>query len=260
MVEALVGAYLIGGGPSAADALLAYLHLPRPCHCPSPRTTLTPPTGGTGHNAAPWPLRHRACDCWCVYHIQQHEQIDTCHVADHGTRAPIFNSRPRCFLPTRRPSSLGLPPACPCPSGAALYRVREVEGRLGYRFKNQWLAVAALTHPSYPKRQWPSSARALVSVGDYQRLEFLGDSLLDYVIVVAGYFTQQVHGHYHTGRANIWAAHLQGGTKYRERSCVCLWSALLLGRSREAKEASGTPRGSSTRSTSWYVRLPSFDH
>jgi dsRNA-specific ribonuclease len=31
-------------------------------------------------------------------------------------------------------------------------------------------------------------------VGDYQRLEFLGDSLLDDVIVVAGYFTQQVHG------------------------------------------------------------------
>lgn len=56
MLEALVGAYLVHGGPCAADALLAYLGLPVPCPCPSPATRPPDPPH--------WPLAHRDCQCW----------------------------------------------------------------------------------------------------------------------------------------------------------------------------------------------------
>lgn len=58
---------------------------------------------------------------------------------------------------------------------AELDLVRQVEEKVGYRFNYPKLLRSAFTHPSYP----PSWAK----VPCYQRLEFLGDSLLDMVCV-----------------------------------------------------------------------------
>ena len=49
----------------------------------------------------------------------------------------------------------------------------EVENILDYKFKDQALLIEALTHTSYrSKRMMPS----------YERLEFLGDSVLDQIV------------------------------------------------------------------------------
>ncbi len=48
---------------------------------------------------------------------------------------------------------------------------RDLERRLGYRFRNESLLETALTHPSY-RHESPSAE------GDNQRLEFLGDAAL----------------------------------------------------------------------------------
>ncbi|CAM6106501.1 unnamed protein product [Calypogeia fissa] len=49
----------------------------------------------------------------------------------------------------------------------------ELENILGYSFQNKSILVEALTHPSFQ-----------VPFGNYQRLEFLGDAVLDYLITV----------------------------------------------------------------------------
>jgi endoribonuclease Dicer len=51
----------------------------------------------------------------------------------------------------------------------------KIEERLGYRFRYPRLLRSAFTHPSYPT--------AWATVPCYQRLEFLGDSLLDMVCI-----------------------------------------------------------------------------
>ena len=61
------------------------------------------------------------------------------------------------------------------PDGYELDLGRKVEEKLGYRFKYPRLLHSAFTHPSYPST-W-------AKVPCYQRLEFLGDSLLDMVCV-----------------------------------------------------------------------------
>ncbi|TQN73169.1 Dicer-like protein 1 [Colletotrichum shisoi] len=52
---------------------------------------------------------------------------------------------------------------------------RQIKDRLGYEFKSPALLRSAFKHPSYP--------RAYENLPDYQRLEFLGDALLDMVCV-----------------------------------------------------------------------------
>lgn len=52
---------------------------------------------------------------------------------------------------------------------------RQVERKLHYRFRYPRLLRSAFTHPSYPS--------AWAKVPCYQRLEFLGDSLLDMACV-----------------------------------------------------------------------------
>jgi dsRNA-specific ribonuclease len=77
-----------------------------------------------------------------------------------------------------------VPRFAPYPDISVIYRSRknissfrqhieDVEEILGYNFKFPELAVEALTHPSFDK---------LESTLNYQRFEFLGDSLLDFVI------------------------------------------------------------------------------
>ena len=51
----------------------------------------------------------------------------------------------------------------------------ELERKLGYRFRDPWLLDAALTHRSHRHER---SGGAV----DYERLEFLGDAVLGWVI------------------------------------------------------------------------------
>ncbi|CAF0694631.1 ribonuclease III [Candidatus Methylacidithermus pantelleriae] len=59
-------------------------------------------------------------------------------------------------------------------------KVAGLEKRLGYRFANRLLLRQALTHPSY----LPESKE---EVGDNQRLEFLGDAVLQLVVTEEAY-------------------------------------------------------------------------
>ena len=49
------------------------------------------------------------------------------------------------------------------------------ETRVGHRFKNRDLLIESLTHPSL-------NARPSIESRDYQRLEFLGDAVIQYVV------------------------------------------------------------------------------
>lgn len=59
--------------------------------------------------------------------------------------------------------------------GSELDLAKKIEAKLGYRFSHPRLLRSAFTHPSYPS--------AWAKVPCYQRLEFLGDSLLDMACV-----------------------------------------------------------------------------
>jgi endoribonuclease Dicer len=61
------------------------------------------------------------------------------------------------------------------PDASELDLAQQVEAKLGYHFKYPRLLRSAFTHPSCPS-EWSK-------VPNYQRLEFLGDSLLDMACV-----------------------------------------------------------------------------
>ena len=50
-----------------------------------------------------------------------------------------------------------------------------LEGRIGYHFKNKYLLECALTHTSFANEQ------KIHRYKDYERLEFLGDAVLEMV-------------------------------------------------------------------------------
>lgn len=67
--------------------------------------------------------------------------------------------------------------------------VGHIEKRIGYRFQNKFLLLRALTHSSY--------SRSLAFVAEsYQKLEFLGDAVLDYLVTLFLFarFPQLNHG------------------------------------------------------------------
>ncbi len=55
------------------------------------------------------------------------------------------------------------------------YTLEELEKRIGYTFQNQALLKRAITHSSYANEQ------KINKKGDYERLEFLGDAVLELV-------------------------------------------------------------------------------
>lgn len=61
----------------------------------------------------------------------------------------------------------------------------EVEKAIGYTFKNKELLAAALTHASYVNEHGGKS---------YERLEFLGDSLVNFLVAEALYGSGQDEG------------------------------------------------------------------
>ncbi len=54
--------------------------------------------------------------------------------------------------------------------------IKDLEGAIGYRFKNITLLQNALTHSSYANERWHDSLKS------NERLEFLGDSILGMVV------------------------------------------------------------------------------
>ena len=62
------------------------------------------------------------------------------------------------------------------PAGERLKVLRKVETVIGYRFKDRALLDLALTHPSYAHENSPKS------IAHYERLEFMGDAVLDLAI------------------------------------------------------------------------------
>lgn len=75
-------------------------------------------------------------------------------------------------------------------------RFKELERLVGYRFHNKALLVEAMTHASY------SGSNTAMS---YQRLEFLGDSVLDYIVVRGVFRDEKELKHYrmHTMRTTL---------------------------------------------------------
>ncbi len=63
--------------------------------------------------------------------------------------------------------------------------LRQLERRLGYRFQNLGLLDRALTHASYINE----SAAAGEALSDYESLEFLGDSILGFIVAEFLYLT-----------------------------------------------------------------------
>lgn len=57
------------------------------------------------------------------------------------------------------------------------YTMEELEKRIGYHFVNQELLRQALTHSSFSNEQKPG-----VHIKDYERIEFLGDAVLEVVV------------------------------------------------------------------------------
>ncbi|CAH8585251.1 unnamed protein product [Dicrocoelium dendriticum] len=83
-----------------------------------------------------------------------------------------------------------------------VWRLNELESQLRYTFKDPALLLQAFTHPSYHQlRNTPSSetdsdqsvTTFLTDTECYQRLEFLGDAVLDYVITRFLYEDSQQH-------------------------------------------------------------------
>ena len=67
-------------------------------------------------------------------------------------------------------------------------RFKELERLGGYRFKSKTLLVEAMTHPSY---------NASDTAMSYQRLEFLGDSVLDSIVVARVFGNEKKFRHFH---------------------------------------------------------------
>lgn len=59
--------------------------------------------------------------------------------------------------------------------GATKQGIEELEGRIGYSFKDKGLIKQALTHSSY------ANEMRILKSGNYERLEFLGDAVLEMV-------------------------------------------------------------------------------
>ncbi|KDO35346.1 hypothetical protein SPRG_00195 [Saprolegnia parasitica CBS 223.65] len=64
-------------------------------------------------------------------------------------------------------------------------RLRIVEASLKYEFRNKRLLVEAIAHPSVAPVLRQADARATTTTfkGDYERLEFLGDALIEYLVL-----------------------------------------------------------------------------
>lgn len=84
------------------------------------------------------------------------------------------------------------------PSNISKYDIEELERRIGYSFNDTNLLITALTHSSYANEKRDN-------ISDNERLEFLGDSVLELVIAdyLYGMFEQYKEGDLTKIRASI---------------------------------------------------------
>jgi len=110
--------------------------------------------------------------------------------------------------------------------------LRTIQQALGHRFRDLNLLLRALTHPSYVNEH-PEDA-----TGDNQRLEFLGDAVLDFV---AGAWVYRHYPDFDEGRmTRLRAALVRTKTLARLARQVGIGKALRLGHGEE--EAGGRER------------------
>nr|HID14062.1 ribonuclease III [Anaerolineae bacterium] len=110
--------------------------------------------------------------------------------------------------------------------------LRTIQQALGHRFRDLNLLLRALTHPSYVNEH-PEDA-----TGDNQRLEFLGDAVLDFV---AGAWVYRRYPDFDEGRmTRLRAALVRTKTLARLARQVGIGKALRLGHGEE--EAGGRER------------------
>jgi hypothetical protein len=132
VVEALLAAHLLDGGPAQGDAFLRWVGLPVACPlgCDHPKEATAARTGSAfSPSSSPyaWPLPERECLCW--------------------------KDRSDAHWKT-----FGLGPVSVSPTPATVARLAKLESTLGYSFRNKWLLLQSLTHPSYGRRPWPLPA------------------------------------------------------------------------------------------------------
>lgn len=105
--------------------------------------------------------------------------------------------------------------------------VEALEDRLGYRFLDRDLLIRALTHRSWLSEQ----GSPMPETGDNEQLEFLGDSVLGFVISEALVLK---HPAAHEGRLSKWKAHLVSSAHlYRCALKLNLGEYLILGKGEE---------------------------
>lgn len=108
----------------------------------------------------------------------------------------------------------------------------DFQGRIGYRFRDVNLLRRALTHPSYVNEHPEEEA------GDNQRLEFLGDAVLDFI---AGAWVYRHYPNFDEGRmTRLRAALVRTKTLARLARQVEIGAVLRLGHGEE--EAGGRQR------------------
>jgi len=101
-----------------------------------------------------------------------------------------------------------------------------LQNTLGYQFKEPGLLIQAITHPSY-LNEHPE-----LKTGDNQRLEFLGDAVLDFV---AGLWVFNHFPEYHEGRmTRLRAALVRTEMLSQWARQLHIDGALLLGKGEEA--------------------------
>jgi ribonuclease-3 len=99
----------------------------------------------------------------------------------------------------------------------------ELEQTLGYRFTNRDLLVRALTHTS-----WASERKAKQPQNDNEQLEFLGDSVLGFVVSES---LIEQHPTASEGQLSRWKSHLVSATHlHRCALNICLGDYMQLGR------------------------------
>ncbi len=104
-------------------------------------------------------------------------------------------------------------------------RVNPLEERIGYKFRNSLLLAEALTHPSL---RHETHTRHF----DNQRLEFLGDAVLQLVVTehLYGYFTAEAEGKLTKLRARL----VSREALAQHAAAIDLGNCLMMGRGEEA--------------------------
>lgn len=109
--------------------------------------------------------------------------------------------------------------------------LEELETKIGYRFQNKALLKQALTHSSYANEQ------KINKTGDYERLEFLGDAILE---MVTSAFLFEKYPDLSEGQLTKMRAMLVCGSSLAFCAAdINLGSYILLGKGEEASGGRG---------------------